>query len=79
MERGTARTLGPGESIEVTLATILFDAHGTVTRVTPDGEVLTDRPPPGEGTVPALPAASPPKGGRLAGTMLAQAKVLGAA
>jgi hypothetical protein len=39
IERGTARTLGPGESIEATLATILFDAGGTVTRVTPEGEV----------------------------------------
>jgi hypothetical protein len=39
LEQGTARTLGPGESIEATLATILFEPQGTVTRVTPQGQI----------------------------------------
>ena len=45
----------------------------------PGGEVLAWLPPPEEGSVPQLPAMAPPKGGRLSGPMLQQARVLGAA
>ncbi|HET7772068.1 MAG TPA: DUF4432 family protein [Chloroflexota bacterium] len=38
IERGTARTLQPGESIEATLTASLFVPRGTVTHVTPDGD-----------------------------------------
>jgi hypothetical protein len=39
IERGTARTLQPGESLEATLTATLFTPRGTVTHVTPDGAV----------------------------------------
>jgi hypothetical protein len=59
-----AASLGPGP-----------DAVG----IGPDGDVLAWLPPPEEGSVPQLPAMTPPKGGRLSGPMLQQARVLGAA
>ena len=39
IEHGTARTLAPGESIEARLTTTLFEPQGTVTGVTPEGQV----------------------------------------
>jgi hypothetical protein len=47
--------------------------------VSASGVLLVSQPPPAEGTVPALPLSEPPKGGRLAGPVLEQARVLGAA
>lgn len=44
-----------------------------------DGTILAWLPPPEDGSLPALPPATPPKSGRLAGPMLEQALVLGAA
>jgi cell division septal protein FtsQ len=44
-----------------------------------NGTILPWFPPPQEGTLPELPLSVPPKSGRLAGTMLQQARVLGAA
>jgi cell division septal protein FtsQ len=43
------------------------------------GLLLVSQPAPKEGTLPALPLAEPPEGGRLAGPVLEQARVLGAA
>ena len=39
IERGTARTLQPGGSLEATLTATLFTPRGTVTHVTPQGDV----------------------------------------
>lgn len=47
--------------------------------VGPDGSLLPGLHLPEEVSLPALPLAEPPKNGRLAGPMLEQAKVLGAA
>jgi Cell division protein FtsQ/DivIB, C-terminal len=47
--------------------------------VADDGTVLAWMPPPREGSLPKLPIDAPPKGGRLLGPVLEQAKVLGAA
>jgi hypothetical protein len=47
--------------------------------VAADGTVLVWLPPPEEGTLPSLPLETIPQGGRLAGPVLQQAKVLGAA
>lgn len=47
--------------------------------VSADGTILSWLPPPEEGSLPSLPLSAPPKGGRLAGPVLQQARVLGAA
>ena len=47
--------------------------------VAADGRILPWLPPPEEGSLPALPLSAPPESGRLAGPMLEQARVLGAA
>jgi hypothetical protein len=47
--------------------------------VTPSGVVVPWLPLPEDAELPELPAAEPPKSGRLAGPMLEQARVLGAA
>lgn len=47
--------------------------------VAADGTILAWLPPPEEGSLPALPLDVPPKGPRLQGSMLEQARVLGAA
>lgn len=46
--------------------------------VSAQGAVLSWLPPPKESTLPRLPLSEPPKSGRLAGTALQQARVLGA-
>jgi hypothetical protein len=47
--------------------------------VGPDGAILRWLPPPKESSLPELPLASAPQKARLSGTMLQQARVLGAA
>lgn len=47
--------------------------------VAADGAIVAWWPLPDEPELPLLPLSEPPEGGRLGGTMLAQAKVLGAA
>jgi hypothetical protein len=47
--------------------------------VSSSGALLVSLPAPPEGSVPALPLDAPPEGGRLEGTVLEQALVLGAA
>ena len=47
--------------------------------VSPTGLILDWLPAPEDGTLPRLPLSEPPPGGRLAGPMLQQARVLGAA
>jgi hypothetical protein len=44
-----------------------------------DGSIQTWRPPPEEDSLPSLPISEPPEKGRLDGTLLEQARVLGAA
>lgn len=66
-------------TIRVAYATAVIGEGDDAIGVTPDGEVLVGKPPPEEGAVPRLPTAEVPKSGRLEGTMLGQAEVLGAA
>jgi hypothetical protein len=40
LERGTARWLGPGERIEVTLLAVLYEGRGQVQRITAAGDVI---------------------------------------
>ncbi len=47
--------------------------------VSATGEILSRRPPPADGSLPSLPIDKPTKQGRLAGPVLQQAIVLGAA
>jgi hypothetical protein len=47
--------------------------------VTASGAILSGGPTPGDGSLPRLPIDEPPKNGRLAGPLLEQALVLGAA
>src|SRR3954451_21034307 len=65
-------------TIRIAFATAVLGSGDGAPGVTPDGEVLSG-PAPEAGSVPSLPEVSPPKNGRLSGSMLAQAKVLGAA
>jgi hypothetical protein len=59
-------------------ATSAIGAGSNAVGVSADGAVLTWLPPPEEGTLPLLPLSEPPRSARLAGTALAQARVLGA-
>jgi len=71
------------ETVEPTVslarATAVIGSGEDAVVVGPDGAILSWRPPPEEGTLPALPATEPPESGRLSGPMREQARVLGAA
>ncbi len=60
-------------------ATSAIGIGSSAVGVSAEGVVLSWLPSPGVGTLPLLPLSEPPKSGRLAGTALAQARVLGAA
>lgn len=60
-------------------ATATLGSGEDAVAVTADGEVVPWLPLPEGAELPALPSTEPPKGGRLAGPMLEQARVLGAA
>ncbi len=60
-------------------ATSVIGSGSDAVGVSAKGVILSGRPAPADGTLPRLPLDTPPKGGRLAGPMLQQAKVLGAA
>jgi hypothetical protein len=66
-------------SLALPEATATLGSGEEAVAVTPDGAVLTWLPLPADAELPELPAAEPPRGGRLAGPMLEQARVLGAA
>jgi cell division septal protein FtsQ len=61
------------------VATSVIGSGEDAIGVSAEGVVLVALPPPEDGTLPALPLADPPQGGRLAGPALEQARVLGAA
>jgi hypothetical protein len=65
--------------VEVLLPASVIGSGADAVGVAPDGTVLAWQSPPEEGALPSLPLSEPPKGGRLAGPALQQAKVLGAA
>jgi hypothetical protein len=60
-------------------ATSAIGSGSDAVGVSAKGVVLSGHPAPKDGTLPRLPLDTPPKGGRLAGPMLQQARVLGAA
>lgn len=65
--------------VQMPEATATLASGDEVLAVTPDGAVLPWLPLPEDAELPELPPAEPPKSGRLAGPMLEQARVLGAA
>jgi hypothetical protein len=71
------RTVEP--TVEVPRAVATLGAGQGSIPVGADGQLLEWLPAPEDGSLPSLPAAPPPKSGRLGGTMLLQARVLGAA
>lgn len=60
-------------------ATATIGSGSEAVAVGPDGQVLAWLPLPAEARLPQLPLSAVPKGGRLAGPALEQARVLGAA
>jgi cell division septal protein FtsQ len=57
----------------------IIGAGSDALAVAADGTILAWLPPPKEGSLPSLPLETPPKGPRLKGPALEQARVLGAA
>jgi hypothetical protein len=66
-------------TLTVPPATATIGSGEDAVAVGPDGRILAWMQVPGEAQLPTLPLSSPPKGGELAGPVLAQAKILGAA
>jgi hypothetical protein len=60
-------------------ATSVIGSGDHAVGVSAKGVILIKQPAPADGTLPRLPLEEPPKGGRLAGPILQQALVLGAA
>jgi cell division protein FtsQ len=65
--------------LEVPRATATIGTGSDAVAVGPDGQVLAWLPLPEDSLLPYLPLGSVPEGGRLAGPVLEQARVLGAA
>jgi hypothetical protein len=65
--------------LTVGLPTSVIGSGEEAVGVSAGGVLLVSQPPPADGTLPALPLSEPPKSGHLAGPVLEQAKVLGAA
>jgi hypothetical protein len=65
--------------VEIQLPASVIGSGEEAVGVAADGTLLTWQAPPEEGSLPSLPLSEPPKDGRLAGPMLEQARVLGAA
>jgi len=74
--------LGRGQDVAPTLVptqtTAAIGTGSSAVGVSAQGAVLSWLPPPKDSTLPRLPLSEPPKSGRLAGTALQQARVLGA-
>jgi cell division septal protein FtsQ len=70
-------SVAPRVSVPKAVATI--GSGSSAIAVTASGAVVPWLPPPSGSTLPELPLSQPPKGGRLAGPALEQARVLGAA
>lgn len=65
--------------VRVPRATATIGSGSAAVAVGPQGQILTWLPLPEEVQLPSLPLAEPPERGRLAGPVLEQARVLGAA
>jgi len=72
-DRSTAPRLVPVEP------TTAIGSGSSAVGVSAEGAVLTWLPPPKESSLPQLPLSEPPQSGHLAGPVLQQARVLGAA
>jgi hypothetical protein len=59
--------------------TSVIGSGSTVVAVGPEGQILAGRTLPEDAQLPSLPLSSPPRSGRLAGPVLEQARILGAA
>lgn len=68
-----------GPTVIVPEATATIGTGADAIAVGPEGQILAWLPLPEDQQLPQLPLSSPPKGGQLAGPMLQQARILGAA
>jgi cell division septal protein FtsQ len=66
-------------TVTVELPTAMIGSGDQAVGVSPEGTIITEGPPPAEGSLPTLPISQPPKSGVLGGPVLEQARVLGAA
>lgn len=73
------RTTTVAPTLVISVPTSAIGSGEDAVGVAADGTLLTDAPPPEDGALPLLPISEPPKSGRLAGPLLEQARVLGAA
>jgi cell division septal protein FtsQ len=73
------RTTTVEPTLTISLPTSVIGSGEDAVGVSPNGTLLVWQGPPEEGTLPELPLAEPPAGGRLAGPVLEQARVLGVA
>jgi cell division septal protein FtsQ len=73
------RTTTVEPTLTISLPTSVIGSGEDAVGVSPDGTLLVWQGPPEDGTLPKLPLAEPPEGGRLSGPALEQARVLGAA
>ncbi|HEX6228580.1 MAG TPA: cell division protein FtsQ/DivIB [Solirubrobacterales bacterium] len=65
--------------VNLATPTAIIGSGSDAVAVGPDGALMAWLPVPEDGSLPQLPLADPPKGGRLRGPMLQQARVLGGA
>ncbi len=65
--------------LRVARPTAVIGSGAEAVGVSAAGTLLVSQPPPEDGALPALPLSEPPPSGHLAGPVLAQARVLGAA
>jgi hypothetical protein len=66
-------------TVRVPVATAIIGSGEAAVGVSANGTIVPWWPLPAEPKLPRLPLSEPPKGGRLAGPMLQQARILGAA
>jgi cell division septal protein FtsQ len=73
------RTTTVEPALTLALPTSAIGSGEDAVGVSPDGTLLVWQGPPEDGSLPELPLSESPKGGRLAGPALEQARILGAA
>jgi cell division septal protein FtsQ len=73
------RTTSVAPTLTIALPTSVIGSGEGAVGVSPDGTLLVWQGSPQDESLPELPLSEPPKGGRLAGPVLEQARVLGAA
>jgi cell division septal protein FtsQ len=73
------RTSTNAPTLNAAMPTSMLGSGEGAIAVAPDGTLLVKQGAPEDGSLPQLPLTQPPKSGRLAGPVLEQARILGAA